>query len=156
VSLAAGFYRATLVGLPDQLVLLDYAGRAHALDAQGGVTIVAPELVTDARPLLWLDLSDWMPQQVLNLPGWLRGSKNDKLRNSGFLAPIADQIEEQVGPAPIPEPVNIGALFTARQVGEGPGSDRVWVRFNHARDDCWIDSFGHIRSWSELTRVGRS
>ena len=68
-----------------------------------------------------------------------------------WMTHLADMIEDQIPEPPrVPEPGNLGSLVTAAQVGGRDGSKRVWVRFTHCVPECWIDSLGHARSWSEL------
>ena len=139
-TLKPGLYLATVNGMADVIVTVENG--VGTTTSQRGRRHTAVSLITDARPVIVLDLSAWISdaQLVTDL----------RALHVWSCTHIADQIEAQTKPARIPEPKNVGSLVTASRVG-GDGSDRVWTRFSNARTDCWIDSLAHVRSWSDLT-----
>ena len=139
-SLKPGLVRVTVEG-NDRDGLLDNSGQFVRLDHGVFVFTTRSANLTDARPLIVLDTNPISAQAI----AWI-------LRTNGY-AGIADQIEAQTKSPKPEEPQGIGATVLASQVGECDGSERTWVRFRLSRTECWIDSLGHIRDWSDLEGV---
>ena len=138
-ALSPGLYRAKVRGIPgESIVMAAKDGCTYSLAPDGEARECY--VFTDARPLIVLDIQ---------YPAALVKAMREGVQR--LVDSVADQIIEQTKPARIPEPRDLGSLVRASQVGECDGSERVWVRFSHARTDCWIDSLSHQRSWSDLS-----
>jgi len=96
--------------------------------------------VTDARPLIVLDLSAFISDAALVAD--LRAGMTWGLNN------IADQIEAQTRPPRIPEPKHVGSLVMASATGRD--SIGVWTKFSEVGLFQWITPGGVIRQWSDL------
>lgn len=139
-------YRVTVRGETNVLVIARSDGTVTTSEPLGGYWSHGADEITDARPLITLDLRD-PADAVREIRAVADAARH--ICEWEVVDIIADQIEAQTKPPRIPEPDQIGALVKASQVGECDGSDRVWVRFSYGTD-CWIDSLSHIRSWSDL------
>jgi len=144
MSLAPGIYKATVRGVPDQIVMVGDDEHGRTMTNLGRLSHLHTLMhITDARPLIVLDPES---DQV-----------RDFLRNYGVgsagsyvLERLATQIEAQFQPPRIEEPSLVGSLVVASLVSEVDGSERLWTRFRAAGPHCWIDQSARIRSWSDL------
>lgn len=114
-ALRPGLYRATVRGLSDQIGMVqDEDGDFLTMQAAGGWWCHPAHFITDARPLIVLDIDNWLPGRVEALPRWIR---NQAALSFGideeFAADIADQIEAQTRPPRIPEPGLWGVVEAA-------------------------------------------
>ena len=92
-ALAPGLWKATVRGVTDVIVLVTDENTAYrniTIETCGGEHWHSDVQVTDARPLIVLDLDD--PRRLARL-----------MRDNGLLG-LADQIIEQTKPARIKEP----------------------------------------------------
>ena len=96
--------------------------------------------VTDARPLIVLDLSVFISDAQL--------LADLRAPHVWDLNQIADQIEAQTKPARIPEPEHIGSLVTASSLGLF--AICVWTKYAETGTNVWISPLGVRRAWSEL------
>jgi hypothetical protein len=142
-GLKPGLYKATVRGVADVVVLVDSNNMGHLdwLTDSDGVTSshVSSEALTDARPLIVLDLAP-----VISRPRLAA-----LLRDLGY-GGVAEQIEAQTKPARIPEPGWDGKVLahTAKN-----SIRREFVRFS--RIDglyTWADGNAHQGSllWDDL------
>jgi hypothetical protein len=125
-------YMAKCAGEPERLLFVETGGWADDMDG----TVWNPDCITDARPLIVLDLDD--PQRLVTI---LRAN---------CLWGLADQIEAQTKPARIPEP---GLWGVVEAVARGCGQTRfTFVRVSlEASLGQWVDvEDGSSLDWSEL------
>ena len=150
-ALEPGLYRATVRGVADVTVLIADSGFGHTIKryatsaCSGPDYVHGPEKITDARPLILLDLA--YPGDAVNaLKMAARDGTNGDARP--IYRAIADQIEAQTKPARIPEPKHIGSLVMASTTGRD--SIGVWTKFSEVGLFQWITPGGVIRQWSNL------
>ena len=139
-ALAPGLYRATVRGVADQIVIVDDCGLGHTMApvaAAGSRHNVCD--ITDARPLIVLDMKGMNPTPILT--GFLREVGYDWL---------ASQISSQTKPARIPEPPRVGVGVMAMSDVADPGQVRSWTRFSTILLANWIDAEGRKRKWDDL------
>jgi hypothetical protein len=97
--------------------------------------------VTDARPLIVLDLSVFISDAQL--------LADLRAPHVWDLNQIADQIEAQTKPARIPEPGHIGSLVTCAALGSRAVC--VWTKYSEVTGTRnWISPGGVRREWDEL------
>ena len=121
--LAPGFWKATVRGVPDTIVMLTDADQVDPWVSLLTTTTTAVHWrwhearhITDARPLITLDLEDHGRVNAANLA--------QVLREDGYPY-LADQIEAQTKPARIPEP----GLWGVVEAGS-PGSAGDFLSFD--------------------------
>jgi hypothetical protein len=169
MTLTPGIYKATVRGEPDTIVILvadagDNEPWASVTRVKGGFWH-GDSKITDARPLIVLDLED--PAEMVHI---LRGvglsGDRDRARADGSythiingsgsarrLGIIADQIEAQAKPPRVPEPSH-GERVTA-SLGKN-GARREFLRIRTDRDFQWVDlTDGHVYMWSALKDPSR-
>jgi hypothetical protein len=105
---------AKVEGAPERLLFVEDGGWADDVDG----SVWNPDCITDARPLIVLDLDGYLPAEL-----------NALLRDEGYTT-LADQIEAQSKPARIPEP-GLWGVVEASYAG--------WSRcpFVHGDDGLW-------------------
>ena len=148
-ALTPGLYRATVRGVTDQIVMLgDRTGSGHPMHGDhvamlpDGLCVVASDRITDARPLIVLDINHVAAEYVI-----------DVLRSKCHLwaNKVADQLEAQTKPARIPEPQHVGAKVAAADGGVAhTPSTGPWMRFSTILISNWIDAGGRKRKWDDL------
>jgi len=152
-ALTPGLYRATVRGVPDTLLIVDQNGMGHhtLLDScpgDIGVTHTSTgEHITDARPLITLDLGDWHPETIKAFAAKTRSTVSDTSAVK-FAQWLADQIEAQTKPR-IPEPGLWGVVRSL--VRESGGEPLTWVRDTHGVYP-WISTAPGWtpRQWADL------
>ena len=117
---------AKVEGAAERLLLVEWGGWANDVDGN----VWNPDCITDARPLIVLDLNG--ERSVTLLARHLR---------NGYWNDIADQIEAQTKPVRIPEPGLWGVVEA--------GGYR-WVRYSLAGCDDWVDLLGKQNEWDVL------
>jgi len=120
-KLKPGLYKATVRGAAGVVVLVDDMGRGWTDRVQDNFCHM-PSKITDARPLIVLDLDDRYTYKAAALMGHLRRGGYDY---------VADQIAEQTRPARIPEPGLWGVVSDANgnhwtNYGPNQHSSREW------------------------------
>ena len=145
-TLKPGLYKATVRGVADVTVFVDGSTQIHTLtlvrDRWGNDhSTHSPHLITDARPLIVLDLED--PAESVRL---LRAETSPW----DCVEQIADQIEAQTKPARIPEPKHIGAHVTTVSHDHAADETIPWTRFSTILLANWIDDAGRKRKWDDL------
>ena len=155
-ALEPGLYRATVRGVPDQIVMLTDSVTSDpwiALTAQmssaGRSRWFTHDDVTDARPLTVLDLH---PSVAEDLVEAMRDATRPIFQTDyqvRLIRKIADAIEVQTKPARIPEP-GWGGVVTAIRVNR-PGflpttTSKTWLH------DCdeWVSDDEESANWSDL------
>ncbi len=139
-ALTPGLYRATVRGVADTIVLVHKDGTPITATPVDGCSYHAGQ-ITDARPLIVLDLSAIRSDAVLV----------QHLRESGTfdLADLAAQIEAQTKPARIPEPGLWGVVEAAIR-----GGGQIRFTFIKATSDLpnrWVDvDDGAGCDWDDL------
>ena len=144
-QLKPGLYRATVRSVPDQIVMVNDDGNGFTINKIGVCGGHVPSLITDARPLIVLDLADYDAGyviEVLRHPHHLWANR------------VADQIEAQTKPARIPEP-EPGEHVTAcaRPTPDQP-EEFLRLRWSKTRDEegwHWVAlATGHVYEWHNL------
>ena len=146
-ALEPGFYMATVEGVPNiPIMITDEAGRGFTMrkvpDTPYGTYGHNPSDITDARPLIVLDLEN--PAAVVR-------SLREATQNGAdlpYLDQVAASIEAQTRPPRIPEPKHVGSLVMASATGRD--SIGVWTKFSEVGLFQWITPGGVIRQWSDL------
>jgi hypothetical protein len=135
-ALEPGLYRATVRGVADQIVMVNDEGNGFTINKIGVCGGHVPSLITDARPLIVLDLSD--PAKTVQR---LRAVTT----KWSYADDIADQIEAQtqVRPSEPSDPAvrvkvggnewaKIGPWWVCADMGEVP---RQWDYLADLGDD---------------------
>jgi len=150
-TLEPGIYRATVRGVPDQVVMFDRSDtqpHVRSIDAVGGNYWHEVDSITDARPLIVLDLDD-PAEFVTALVGTSSGNPADTDSDDMRLYALANMIREQTKPARIPEPGLHGVVEA-----KSPRWDQVpqWTRYTtgDGNREQWIATNGETAAWRNL------
>ena len=152
-ALAPGLYRATVRGVPDTIVMLTDTFPGD-VDPWVSLTMSTDyrwhrhEHVTDARPLIVLDLDDWHPVAIAAWLSWVRDAANRNRNDSGMTRDIASQIEAQTKPARIEEPGLWGVVEASAYTDN---VRRNWTRIGVSGGLRWITLGWPIQAWDVLT-----
>jgi len=135
-------YRATVRGVADVTVFIDDNGYGHHATVIGDSRHSDRSWITDARPLIVLDLE--YPQiAVRALEMAFRDHTNGDART--IYRSIADQIEAQTKPARIPEPEKWGVVY-ARLVNAS-----IWESWLRHPGEGWHPIRGGVATrWDDL------
>jgi hypothetical protein len=130
-------YMAKVEGAPERLLFVETGGWADDMD---GIAR-NPDCITDARPLIVLDLA--YPGDAVNaLKMAARDGTNGDART--IYRTIADQIEAQLKPARIPEPGLWGVVWASLPDDPTVSS---WV---HIRAHRWYTEQHGVAAWPLL------
>lgn len=149
-TLAPGLYCATVRGVPDTTVLVDVSGYGH--DVLTTNWRYRPDDITDARPLIVLDLGDSdfaakMMIETLCAAQSLVGNSPLDRDKTGYriahLGLLIEQIREQTKPPRIPEPGLWGVVVAASR---GDHASCYWVHTNHG----WLCDCAKTSTWDRL------
>ena len=137
-ALVPGLYSATVKGVPDQIVMLAIRGdygrvinTGELLTTYGSASVD----LTDARPLITLDLHDYSPG---NLAGLISA-----IDRAGHVT-VAQSITQQTKPARIEEPSLWGVVKASWPDTLGPTCH--WVRDEYG----WTTHGGTTLPWGRL------
>ena len=137
-TLKPGIYKATVRGVPDKILMVDNTGMGHASTIYG---VHVGNHITDARPLIVLDLSDW------HIPTALVDLRSNKRFPTFLCGLIADQIEAQTKPPRIEEPMERGAVVMTGGKYQFPYTR---YSFSEGGPGNWIDENGITKRWDDL------
>ena len=144
-ALSPGLYRATVRGEAGHVVMVDRFSKVHNIDNGGAFELSD---ITDARPLIVLDLGDDDPHH------YIRALCQAEKRNHAYnlaLRKIADQIAEQTKPARIPEP-NQGTHVEANLLGFPSWNE--FFRIGILDEAHWVRlKDGNVYTWDHLTNA---
>ena len=154
-ALSPGLYRATVGGEADVIVMVsdDEIGLTMTAVGTPGLGAHGLDSITDAIPLVVLDLHDWSPSRPTTASEALRGSSLFRTGNGDYVSDILNQIERQIQPARIPEP----GLWGVVEASTTEHKRCVFIRDTGGDGASWItpyffprDSTRRAVGWSDL------
>ena len=139
-ALAPGLWKATVRGVADTIVMVfDTSTFVTATTTGDHYYHKVGEHLTDARPLIVLDLEDHGRVNAANLA--------QVLREDGYPY-LADQIEAQTKLARIEEP---GLWGVVEAGGDALGGRCKWVHIEGRHDELnWTSTRGQFYDWDDL------
>ena len=156
-ALAPGLYRATVRGVADTTILVndEEMGGGFTLGMVAGARYHDGQYVTDARPLIVLDISTWFPHRAAAAIQAVGRSPLDP-GHAAFMIDVLEQIEAQSKPARIDEPGLWGVVEASRR--ELTGRPRIidtegnWFKVSNTTGSCvWVhESSEYTANWTDL------
>jgi len=143
-ALTPGIYKATVRGVPDQIVMVSDQSVNYR---NSTLTRCGPEYwhpdseVTDARPLTLVDVNYWFHGRIPEAAKHVRESSIRNTASREVICDILDQIEAQTKPARIPEPGLWGVVEDIHF---------RYVRYSMVGGDDWANLLGHQYTWASL------
>ena len=153
-ALEPDFYRATVRGVQDQTVMVDEDGFGFTAVRVKGAYSHDDVDITDARPLIVLDIATWFPHRAAAIIADFDKMSLGDPGSDAFLIDVLTQIEAQTKPVRIPEP-DPGEHVTAcvMSTPERPETF-LHLRLRKLRNETPYDwaclTTGHCYMWDSL------